>query len=106
MSEKEKIKKPDIVLCEGMDLCLRILKEENGETISSKADDYLKDLEKNEDMVYPRIHKNRLHVLISSYDKYVGSKVGEARKIGLYDWDDEHLDYLKDTLHRMVMKND
>lgn len=88
------------------DLCLRIIKEEKSENISSKADAYLRDLEENEDMEYPRIHKNRLHVLISSYDKYVGSKVGEAGKIGLYDWDDEHLDYLKDTLHRMVMKND
>lgn len=46
-------------------------------------------------------HKNRLHLLLNSTDRYVGLKIGEACKKGAFDFDDPSLDDLKRLILEM-----
>ena len=88
------------------DLCLELIMAENHEAIQGEVENYLKILQNEMGMKYPRIHKNKLHLMISSYDKYVDAKAGEAGQRGMYDFDSPKLDYLKDTMRRMSMTID
>ena len=83
------------------DLCLKIISESNSDEIREEVDKYLSVMKGKYSMEYPRIHKNILHLMISSYDKYVDAKAGEAGQRGMYDWDSIHLRKLRDLMYRM-----
>lgn len=87
------------------DLCLRIISEPNHDNVLNEIDDYLSVMKSKYSMNYPRIHKNKLHMLISSYDKYVGAKVGEAGQRGLYNWHSEHLSKMRDIMYKLCLGN-
>ena len=84
------------------DLCLKLCDVEDKERIVEDINQFLCTQAELHKFEYPRIHKNRIHMLFSLHDKYVGSKIGEAGKIGLYDWDSELLDYLKSTMRNIA----
>jgi len=84
------------------DLCIRIIGEDRRDEVLSDIDEYLNDFAEKYSISYPRIHKNRLHLFISSYDKYVDAKAGEAGQRGMYDWSSGHLQKLKNLLYNIA----
>ena len=47
---------------------------------------------------FPRIFKNRLHTYLSTNDRYVSLKIGEAAPAGAFDWNNTSLNALRDFL--------
>lgn len=83
------------------DLCLKLIKAEKHKDVANEVDNFLDVLRNDVGLDFPRIHKNKLHLMISSYDKYVDAKVGEAGQRGMYDFNSPKLDYLRSTLARL-----
>lgn len=83
------------------DFCLELINKDDKDVVLGDIDEFLDQEHDMRDIFYPRRHKNRLHTYISLYDEYVSCKVGEAGKIGLYDWESTNLDYFKDLMKRM-----
>lgn len=79
------------------DLCIRIINKEKIECdeLPDEADRYLKDLETKYGIVHSRYHKNHLHTIMSSVDRFVTCKVGEAARAGLFNWQSEEFDEFK-----------
>jgi len=84
------------------DLCLRIISAPRQKEVLNEIDGYLNTLSEQYEFKYPRIHKNRLHLFISSYDKFVDAKAGEAGQRGLYDWNSKYLEKLKMLLYNIA----
>ena len=70
-----------------------------------EIDKYLFKMQNDYSMKYPRVHKNKLHMLISSYDKYVDAKAGEAGQRGLYNWNSCYLTKLRNLMYDLCTYN-
>lgn len=79
-------------------LCLELASVEDKELILNDVNNLLEKTENEYKLRHPRIHKNQLHTFMSLFDKYAGSKAGEAGKYGLYDWEHPLLAHLKQVL--------
>lgn len=86
------------------DLCLRIISEPDYEGVLKEIDNYIELMEDKYSKDYPRVHKNKLHLLISSYDKYVDAKAGEAGQRGLYDWKNARLNMLREVMYKLCLE--
>ncbi len=73
------------------DLCLQILINKQSESKMDMIQEYLKELQAKFDYQIHHIHKSKLHTYFASDDKYIGSKIGEAAKIGAFDFESESL---------------
>lgn len=80
------------------DLCLKILSEKNSKNILSSIDTFLDGMESSFGRSYKRKHKNKLHVYLSSSDKYVTMPIGIASKSGAFNWSSDALKPLKSFL--------
>lgn len=69
------------------DLCLQILIDKQSESKMDMIQEYLKELQTTFDYKIHHIHKSKLHTYFASDDKYIGSKIGEAAKIGAFDFE-------------------
>ena len=85
------------------DLCLKIISEPDHEGVLGEIDNYLSVMKNGFSKEYPRIHKNKLHLLISSYDKYVDAKAGEAGQRGLYDWQSPYLKKMHNLMYDLCI---
>jgi hypothetical protein len=79
------------------DLCLSCLSESESASILEEIDSFLTLLEKK-GREFPRIFKNRLHTYLSTNDRYVSLKIGEAAPAGAFDWNNTSLNALRDFL--------
>lgn len=77
------------------DLCLRILAEKDNKEILSSIDTFLETMELSFERRYHRIHKNKLHMYLSSSDEYVTMPLGLASSAGAFDWNSSELEPLK-----------
>lgn len=73
------------------DLCLQILKDAQSETKMDMIQEYLKELQAKFDYQIHHIHKSKLHTFFASDDEYIGKKIGEAAKIGAFDFESPRL---------------
>jgi hypothetical protein len=107
---EQKVKKLGLVLFPGHDgqqqlhktgtledLCLKIFKDQS---IIEKIDSYIVDFQTDK-KPFKRIHKNKLHATLSFTDDYVGSKLGEAVKMGGYDLKSSYLTPFLDIIRAM-----
>lgn len=91
------------------DFTLKLLQEKCGneaETclILDKSKHYLHDVESARQNQFSRFHKNTLHTLFSSTDKFVGLKIGEAARAGAFNWENSELVQLKDFMMRLLIQ--
>ena len=82
------------------DLCWNILGDNSNTQTGIREDvqQYIDDVKKKYATIRSHEHKSRLHVWLSSHDKYVSLKVGEAAQKGAFDWKSEKLDALKELI--------
>ena len=73
------------------DLCLQILKDEQSESKMDMIQGYLKELQTKFNYQIHHIHKSKLHTYFASDDRYIGSKIGQAAKIGAFDFESKSL---------------
>ncbi len=77
------------------DLCLSILSEKDNKRILSSIDTFLSGMESSYGRKYHKKHKNRLHMYLSSSDKYVTMPLGMAANAGAVDWGSNELVQIK-----------
>lgn len=77
------------------DLCWDILKENSNAGMKKDVQRYIDGVKQNYSTIRAHEHKSRLHVWLSSHDKYVSLKVGEAAQKGVFDWKSERLHSLR-----------
>lgn len=77
------------------DLCLRILSEKNSKSILSSIDIFLSGMESSYGRQYHRKHKNKLHMYLSTSDKYVTMPLGMASSAGAFDWNSKEMEKIK-----------
>ena len=80
------------------DLCLSILKEPSSSIILEEIETFMKLLGDKHKREFPHEFKTKLHTYFSITDKFVGLKIGEAAKAGVFDWNSTRLDFLKSFL--------
>ena len=68
------------------DLCLQILIDKQSESKMDMIQGYLKALQTKFGYQIHHIHKSKLHTYFASDDKFIGSKIGEAARIGAFDF--------------------
>lgn len=73
------------------DLCLQILKDEQSESKMDMIKEHLTEIQSKFDYRINHIHKSKLHTYFASDDKLIGSKIGEAAKIGAFDFESQRL---------------
>jgi hypothetical protein len=73
------------------DLCLQILKDEQSGSKMNIIKEYLTEIQTKFDYQIHHIHKAKLHTYFASDDKFIGSKIGEASKIGAFDFESPKL---------------
>ncbi len=73
------------------DLCLQILKDEQSGSKMNIIKEYLTEIQTKFDYQIHHIHKAKLHTYFASDDKFIGSKIGEAAKIGAFDFESPKL---------------
>ena len=87
------------------DLCWQILAGDDANKVGREAECFV---EKVKEGFPARIvshgHKCRLHAYLSTSDKLVSLKIGEAAKAGAFDWHSEQLDPLRTILAEGFMK--
>lgn len=84
------------------DLCLRILIDEQRNSKMDCVNEYLELMQKKHKYEITHLHKSRLHTFLSSNDKYIGSKIGEAAKIGAFDFENDTLSNFKNMFDFIV----
>lgn len=80
------------------DLCLSILKEPSSPVILEEVGTFMELLEDKHKRKFPHEFKTKLHTYFSITDKFVGLKIGEAAKAGVFNWNSTRLDFLKEFL--------
>ena len=63
-----------------------------------EIDTFMKLLGDKHKREFPHEFKTKLHTYFSITDKFVGLKIGEAAKAGVFDWNSTRLDFLKSFL--------
>ena len=80
------------------DLCLNILVDDKLKEKMNDINVFLDNCSKNYGEKYPRKYKNKLYLYLNSSDKYVGLKVGEAAKVGAFNWNAKELQNLRNFI--------
>lgn len=76
------------------DLCLEVVKDDQ---VFECVNIYINCLkEKGQDVPY--LHKTKLHAYLSGKGKFVGLKVGEAAKVGAWDWNHPKLSHFRQII--------
>ncbi len=75
------------------DLCLKTIED----NVILSTEKYLKDIEENHHTLIRR-HKSKLYAYLSVKNAYVGAKLGEAAKIGAWNWESDIMKPFKDIL--------
>lgn len=84
------------------DLCLKILVDEQSVSKMDCVDEYLNLTQNKHKYEITHLHKSRLHTFLSSNDKYIGSKIGEAARIGAFDFENDILSNFKNMFDSIV----
>jgi len=79
------------------DLCLKIVKDN---TIFECVDQYLECL-RSKGRKIARPHKTKLHSYLAGENDFVGLKIGEASRVGAWDWNHSSLKPFKDVIREM-----
>lgn len=80
------------------DLCLSILKGGEYPDVLKEISVFLDHLHDVRGRSFRHEFKTKLHTYFSVTDDLVGLKIGEAAKVGAFDWSSERLTYLKEFL--------
>lgn len=94
------------------DLSVKILKKSFGanelasEGILNLADEFLSEVERARGCPFARKHKNLLHTVFSSTDKLVTAKIGEAARMGAFDWESDYLNDLRQFLFELAQRGE
>lgn len=85
------------------DLCSEIFSssEVESEKLFSLVDNHMQAVEENTEINFRTRHKNRLHLLFGSTNKFVGDKLGDAAKKKAFDFSNDRLLNLKNKLFQM-----
>ncbi|HBM17450.1 MAG TPA: hypothetical protein DD381_14070 [Lentisphaeria bacterium] len=79
------------------DLCIEIV---SNDPIIECVDQYLQCVQsKNTKLTHP--HKAKLHAYLAGKNEYVGLKIGEASKAGVWNWEHERLKPFKEVIMAM-----
>jgi hypothetical protein len=84
------------------DLYINNLAERNIEGVLTNITDFMKILE-DEGRVFRWTHKTKLHTYFSISNDFVTCKIGEASKIGAFNYGCDEMERLKDLLLEMIM---
>ena len=79
------------------DLCLEIVKDN---TTFECVDQYLECL-RSKGRKIKRPHKTKLHSYLAGENDFVGLKIGEASRVGAWDWNHSSLKPFKDVIREM-----
>ncbi len=80
-------------------LCMKIIKEEYSPKVVIGAVSSAMDKLKEEGIrEFPHDFKSKIHGFFSMTDKFVGNKIGEAARIGAFDWNSEELAEFRNLL--------
>ncbi|MCR5778201.1 MAG: hypothetical protein K6G84_12440 [Lachnospiraceae bacterium] len=88
------------------DLCLAILKDDQADVSIESVNDFLAEYGKEFHKDYPRIHKNKLHTYFSADDRFVDLKIGEAAKVGAFNFEAVEMQKYKDMFDTMISSVD
>lgn len=94
------------------DLCVNILKESfDTDELPRKeivcfADEFLAKVERARSCKFARKHKNLLHTVFSGTDKLVTAKIGEAARMGAFDWESDFLNDLRQFLFELAQRGE
>ena len=87
------------------DLCVNLLCIEEGtlglSSLRSSIDSFMDEIVRKRDAPFKSEHKNRLYLFLSSTDKAVGKKIGQAAKVGAFDFSSPKLAQLKKLILQM-----
>ena len=83
------------------DLCSEIFSPLKVENICPLVDEHLQKVEQITGEKFRALHKNRLHLLFASTDKFVGDKIGEAAKKNAFNFSSEKLKAFKERILQM-----
>ncbi|MEK6725696.1 MAG: DUF3226 domain-containing protein [Deltaproteobacteria bacterium] len=76
------------------DLCLELVKEDE---IFECVNQYIQCLESKRQDVR-RLHKTKLHTYLAGKNNFVGLKIGEAARVGAWDWNHVKLEPFKQVI--------
>lgn len=76
------------------DLCLELVKEDE---IFECVNQYIQCLESKRQDVR-RLHKTKLHTYLAGKNDFVGLKIGEAARVGAWDWNHAKLEPFKQVI--------
>lgn len=83
------------------DLCWDILSGEGTDALKTEVKTFVSKIKSNyEDSIGTHEHKSRLHAYFSIKDDYVSLKVGEAARVGAFDWSHDKLRPLKEIIEK------
>ena len=87
------------------DFCLDLFHDDEGgldsPSLKSLVDSFIERLRAKRGKGFKTEHKNHLFLLLSSTDKAVGRKIGEAAKTGVFDFKNAKLEPLKKLILQM-----
>lgn len=79
------------------DLCWDIIHKKDG-NVKEDVASFIDEVKANYNSISSHEHKCRLHAYLSTNDKYVSLKIGEAATAGAFDWNSEELLPLKQVI--------
>lgn len=79
------------------DLCWEILKD-NSKNEKEEIKQFINHMKNNYHRIVSHEHKSRLHTYFSVDDNLVSMKIGEAAKVGAFNWKHEKLKALEDLI--------
>lgn len=84
------------------DLCLSILSDAQAPTMLEEIDSFLSLLKNKHSMAFTWEFKTKLHTYFSIKNDYVSLKIGEAAKVGAFNWEDSRLNPMRDFLAEVL----
>ncbi|MBQ9539104.1 MAG: hypothetical protein IJU95_07520 [Treponema sp.] len=84
------------------DLCLHILNDAAGERKLECIGEFLVSCGDKFSLCYPRLHKTKLHEYLVMHDKYVDAKIGEAARMGAFDFESKAAKNIIDVLSNLL----
>ena len=76
------------------DLCWNILKHNSAVEMKEDIQGFIDDIKKKYGTISTHEHKSRIHTYFSVNEDYISLKIGEAAKVGAFDWNSEKLNGL------------
>lgn len=83
-------------------MCLSILSDSQAPIMLKEIDSFLSMLKNKHSTVFTWEFKTKLHTYFSVRNEYVSLKIGEAAKVGAFNWEDSRLCPMRDFLAEVL----